>query len=106
MPAGPGDMLPVVYDITEAEQDELRLLSEAVAGWRGRYPDVVVQPKLVRDRPARALVERSRYASLLVVGARGRGDLTGLVLGSVSRALLHHGDCPVVVVRNRLGDDG
>ena len=62
-------------------------------------PDLVVQKLVVRDRPARALVDESRGAQLVVVGSRGRGGLRGLLLGSVSQQLLHHAHCPVAVVR-------
>jgi nucleotide-binding universal stress UspA family protein len=60
---------------------------------------VDVQPTAVQERhPADALVELSSDADLLVVGSRGRGGFHGLVLGSVTHALLLHATCPVVVV--------
>lgn len=74
-------------------------LTEWLAGWEAKFPDVTVRRVAVRDRPAPALLERSAGAQLVVVGSRGRGTFTGLVLGSVSQALLHHAPCPVAVVR-------
>ncbi|MEV7796968.1 universal stress protein [Streptomyces sp. NPDC087512] len=80
-------------------REEERLLSEVLAGHRERYPDVVVEHKVVHGGAREALIEASRSARLLVVGARGRGGFSGLLLGSVSQALLHHAHCPVAVVR-------
>jgi nucleotide-binding universal stress UspA family protein len=58
-----------------------------------------VQRSVVEDRnPAQALVELSADADLLVVGSRGRGGFTSLVLGSVSHAAVLHALCPVVVI--------
>jgi nucleotide-binding universal stress UspA family protein len=99
--AEPGDMLPLVYDVDEVEGEEARVLAEALAGWRERYPDVPVEQAVVRTGAARALVHESARAQLLVVGARGHGGFVGLLLGSVSRAVLLHAACPVAVVRNR-----
>lgn len=48
--------------------------------------------------PGRALVERSDGATLVVVGSRGQGRVSSLLLGSVTRQLLHHAACPVVVI--------
>lgn len=80
---------------------ERRLLAEALAGHRERYPDVAVREVVVRGGVRRALIDASADADLLVVGARGRGGFTGLLLGSVSQAVLHHAGCPVAVVRTQ-----
>ncbi len=84
----------------EAQARERERLAERLAGWSEKYPQVVVEVEVTRDRPAHALLERSRRAQLVVVGSRGHGKLVGLVLGSVSNALVHGAGCPVVVARD------
>jgi nucleotide-binding universal stress UspA family protein len=96
------DVRPLVYERGGLEAEQQRVLSESLAGWAQRYPEVAVQQELVRRRPAEALIERSQNAQLLVTGARGRGGFTGLLLGSVSQTVMHHAGCPVVVVRTTL----
>jgi nucleotide-binding universal stress UspA family protein len=96
---GPGDMLPLVYDDADLCDDERRLLAESVSGWTDKFPDVDVRRCTVRGTAAGVLTRLSRGAELLVVGSRGRGGFTGLLLGSVSQALIHHTACPVAVVR-------
>ncbi|MEV8631332.1 universal stress protein [Streptosporangium sp. NPDC051023] len=84
-------------DAEESAQRERRMLAEALAGWSERYPDVKVVERLEYGHPVDVLREISAEADLLVVGSRGRGDLAGVVLGSVSHSLLHHAACPAVV---------
>lgn len=63
---------------------------------------VTVEPVVVQNRrPAEELVERSKDSDLLVVGSRGRGGFTGLVLGSVSQQCAQHASCPVVIFRQQ-----
>lgn len=81
-------------EITERE-----LLSKRLAGWAEKYPDVPVERLITRDRPAHSLLEQADRAQLVVVGSRGRGEFSGLVLGSVSNVVLHRASCPVAVVR-------
>lgn len=73
-------------------------LSEALAGWQEKYPDVVVQSAVVRDHPIAGLVAASAAQDLLVVGSRGRHALAGTLLGSVSQGVLHHATCPIALV--------
>lgn len=96
---GPGDMMPLVYDRADLRDDERRALAESVAGWADKFPDVEVRQSTVRGGAAGVLTRLSHGAELLVVGSRGRGGFTGLLLGSVSQAVIHHAGCPVAVVR-------
>ncbi len=77
---------------------EEMVLSEALAGQAGDHPDVVVEHRLPETSAARALVEASEEAALLVLGARKRRLGFGLVLGRVGHAVLQHSACPVAVV--------
>jgi nucleotide-binding universal stress UspA family protein len=61
--------------------------------------DVDIERRIVEGTPAAVLVEESRDADLLVVGSRGLGGFSGLLLGSVSQQCAHHAACPVVIVR-------
>jgi len=74
-------------------------LSERLAGWQERYPDVLVRRVVVADRPAHQLLEQAQSAQLLVIGSHGRGGFAGMVLGSVSTAVINAARMPVLVAR-------
>jgi nucleotide-binding universal stress UspA family protein len=91
-----------VLSESATRQTEARLaVSESLAGWRDSYPDVEVTEVIADGHPVDALLEEASRvnAALLAVGSRGRGGFAGLLLGSVSRGVLHHATCPVAVVR-------
>ncbi|MFI9122181.1 universal stress protein [Streptomyces bikiniensis] len=80
-------------------ESEEQALARAVAGRADTHPDVTVRRDLVEGKAHEALIEASRTAQLLVVGARGRSGIAGLLLGSVSQAAMTYAHCPVVTVR-------
>lgn len=78
---------------------EQALLDHAVAGWIEKFPQVPVRTVLTRQFPVDGIVEAAEGAQLIVVGSRGHGGFTGLLVGSVSQGLLHHErPCPLAVI--------
>jgi nucleotide-binding universal stress UspA family protein len=88
-----------VLDFGPLDRRAEALLAEQLAGWQEKYPEVLVEREVVRERATRALLRHGEHAQLLVVGSRGRGGFRGLLLGSTSQHLLQHAACPVAVVR-------
>lgn len=82
----------------DADRDARRMLAESLAGWREKYPDVVVRPQVAQGHAVQALVDASDGTLGLVVGTRGLGGFAGMLLGSVSQGVLHHASCPVIIV--------
>jgi nucleotide-binding universal stress UspA family protein len=87
-------MLPAADEMTASAH---KLLDEVVkqAGGAGV---VKVTYKIVRGAPATALLDASKRVDVLVIGRRGHGGFLGLLLGSVAQQVVHHAECPVVVV--------
>jgi nucleotide-binding universal stress UspA family protein len=92
--------LPLIYDLADVQAEQADELAGWLAAARERFPGVTVHQRVQPGRPARVLVEASATGQLVVVGARGRGGFAGLLLGSVSQAVLHHAACPVAIIRD------
>jgi nucleotide-binding universal stress UspA family protein len=88
----------LAVDWDEVDREEHRVLDERLATWVEKYPEVQVERIVARDTPSRLLLRSAEGASLVVLGTRRRGGLSGLLLGSTSHALLHHSSCPVAVI--------
>ena len=73
--------------------------AEAAATVRELAPDLAVETRVAGGDPAAVVLGTAADAGLVVVGARGRGSLASLFLGSVSHGVVHGAHCPVLVVR-------
>ncbi len=90
----------VADEVWAAAANHQRILTEeSLVGWSEKYPHVRIRVTVPRTSPVEALVAESEQAELLVIGSRGLGPFRGMLLGSVSEAVLHQAHCPVVVVR-------
>jgi nucleotide-binding universal stress UspA family protein len=72
-----------------------------VARWEKKYPELTFLRQVSFGQPRITLLDATSSAQLLIVGSRGRGGLEGMLLGSVSHAMLHHARCPVGVVHSQ-----
>lgn len=89
---------PAALLLPDLEQDATSMLARIVSDVGAEAPEVVVEQLVVEGNPAPVLLEQAGDASLLVVGSRGRGAFTGMLLGSVSSHCVQLAPCPVVVV--------
>ena len=95
---------PVGAELVDGQSAALwadEVLAERLAGWGEKYPDVAVRRLVARGLAGHALLDQAATAQLVVVGSRGHGEIAGLLLDSVSNALVHNAGCPVAVVRAR-----
>lgn len=93
--------LPEIYSYTprDFEGETRKALEGAIEQALGPEPRVPLTAQVVQGHAAGALIDASRDAQLLVVGSRGAGGFTGMLLGSVSQRCVAHAECSVVVVR-------
>ena len=108
VPAVPADIAPVpmhtaAFDVTDLlprlEEGARRLVASVVQEVVGDA-EVDIREAVVEGAPTTALIAASRDAELLVLGSRGHGGFTGLLLGSVSLQVAQHASCPVVICRH------
>jgi nucleotide-binding universal stress UspA family protein len=86
-------------ELTRAARVGAEMLADYQARTHRAYPDLRVDWEVITDSPAGALVTASSEAELVVVGSRGLGGFSGLLLGSVGTQLAAHSQAPVIVVR-------
>lgn len=98
-----GWLPPPSSDEAALQARALDELEEAVAAAVGPRPPVAIRSEVRYGTAAGVLIDASRGAEILVVGARGVGGFSGLLLGSVSQHCVQHAACPVVVVRRGHG---
>lgn len=95
-----GVALPGFIDRAALERDEQALLSESLAGWAEKYPDVQINRELRQGNASHTLVELSAESQLVIVGSRGRGSIATILLGSTGANLIHHAHCPVMICQD------
>jgi nucleotide-binding universal stress UspA family protein len=94
MPAG-----DIAGELSAENEAAHAVLSTAVEDALGGDPAVEVEQRIVEGDAGEVLVTESAAADLVVVGSHGRSGLTAALLGSVSRHVVDHATCPVVVVK-------
>jgi nucleotide-binding universal stress UspA family protein len=85
--------------VPDPSQTTAEELVQVIKEELGEQPPLLVQPRVKQGSPAKVLIDESADAELLVVGTRGHGGFSGLVLGSVSQHVAAYARCPVTVVR-------
>ncbi|TDD86883.1 universal stress protein [Saccharopolyspora karakumensis] len=83
----------------ELEKQGRQALDSALAQVKPDFPNLDIKAKLIRGQVTDEFVKLSRQADLLVVGNKGHGAFTGMLVGSVAMKIVHHAACPVTVVR-------
>lgn len=99
LPVWPGEG-PAAADVRDWDPygDALNTLEQTVQKALGNTPGIEVDRRAVQGGAAKTLLEESASARMLVLGSRGHGGFTGLLLGSVSATCTAHATCPVLVI--------
>ena len=93
---GEPNLQSAIVSRLEEAQEILQKAEEAA----GKIP-AEIHTELIEGSPAEAIIEvaKTRESNVIVMGSRGMGTLTGLVLGSTSQKVVSHAPCPVLIVR-------
>jgi len=97
-PMSLGPAMPIPADFDPAA-DARTMLEAIVQPEADRHPSLTIRARTLEGHPAEALVEASRHTDLLVVGSRGHGAFSGMLLGSVSQHCATHAESPVLIWR-------
>jgi nucleotide-binding universal stress UspA family protein len=97
--AGAAPLAPIAYPQVLRADEEAEIVARALTGFRSRYPDVPVATRVMQGPAASGIVEAGRDARMVVLATHGRSGVDGVLHGSVTRGVLHHATCPVLVVR-------
>ena len=87
-----------VWDWPTQRSEEKERLDAEIADLGAKYTEVPIRSVVVRDRPVRALLDHAQAPQMVVVGSRGRGGFSGMLLGSTSRNVVYSAQCVVVIV--------
>lgn len=100
MTYAPGIVPPPTFAREDLEAEARHVLNTTIDTVMGdATPDLPVDRVVVEGSAAKQLIERARHADMLVVGHRGHGGFTGLLLGSVAEQCAVHASCPSVIIR-------
>jgi nucleotide-binding universal stress UspA family protein len=105
-PVVPGSSLivwtgPIPSELMRAQEEQTqRLIDDAAKTANDTAGGLHIRTKAIAAAPVPALLELSNDAQMVVVGRRGRSSLPGVLLGSVSTAMIHRARCPVAVIHD------
>lgn len=102
-----GDLIPQQEFFRDLEGEAQEKIEEARDIARQMAPDLDIEESVVEGGAIEMLLDISTHVTMIVMGSRGRGGLSGMVMGSVSMAVVSHASCPVVIVRedSHVGED-
>lgn len=89
----PKELFDDLQNETFQKIEDARAIAHEVA------PDLKIGHTIAEGSPIDMLLEMSNDVTMIVMGSRGMGGLSGMVMGSVSASVVSHASCPVVVVR-------
>lgn len=80
------------------DENAKEILNASLEEVFGEHQPTGLRGSISQGHPTFVLLDASKEAQMMVVGSRGLGGFTGLLLGSVSSACAEHAKCPVLVV--------